>query len=53
MPNTEQQFLKELDDKLRSNLDAANYKNVVLGLIFLKYVSDAFEKRQDALQRWK
>lgn len=56
MNNTEQQFLKELDDKLwkaadklRSNLDAANYKHVVLGLIFLKYVSDAFEERQDAL----
>ncbi len=40
MSNTEQQFLKELDDKLwkaadklRSNMDAANYKHVVLGLI--------------------
>jgi len=30
-------------DKLRGHLDAAEYKNVVLGLIFLKYVSDAFE----------
>lgn len=30
-------------DKLRSNLDAAEYKHVVLGLIFLKYISDAFE----------
>ncbi|MGM0982976.1 MAG: type I restriction-modification system subunit M [Pseudomonadota bacterium] len=56
MDTTEQQFLKELDDKLwkaadklRSNLDAANYKHVVLGLIFLKYVSDAFEERQDEL----
>ena len=56
MNNTEQQFLKELDDKLwkaadklRANLDAANYKHVVLGLIFLKYVSDAFEERQEAL----
>lgn len=29
-------------DKLRSNLDAAEYKHVVLGLIFLKYISDAF-----------
>ena len=56
MNNTEQQFLKALDDKLwkaadklRANLDAANYKHVVLGLIFLKYVSDAFEERQEAL----
>jgi type I restriction enzyme M protein len=29
-------------DKLRSNMDAASYKHVVLGLIFLKYISDAF-----------
>ena len=56
MSNTEQQFLKELDDKLwkaacklQSSLDAANYKHIVLGLIFLKYVSDAFEERQEAL----
>lgn len=56
MDNTEQQFLKDLDDKLwkaadklRANLDAANYKHVVLGLIFLKYVSDAFEERQEQL----
>ena len=56
MNTAEQQFLNELDaklwkaaDKLRSNLDAANYKHVVLGLIFLKYVSDAFEERQQAL----
>ncbi|MFY0991141.1 type I restriction-modification system subunit M [Halomonas sp. C05BenzN] len=56
MNSTEQQFLRELDDKLwkaadklRSNLDAANYKHVVLGLIFLKYVSDAFEERQQEL----
>jgi type I restriction enzyme M protein len=56
MNNTEQQFLNELDaqlwkaaDKLRSNLDAANYKHVVLGLIFLKYISDAFEERQAEL----
>jgi len=31
-------------DKLRNNLDAAEYKHVVLGLIFLKYISDAFEE---------
>jgi type I restriction enzyme M protein len=33
-------------DKLRGHMDAAEYKHVVLGLIFLKYVSDAFEARQ-------
>jgi len=56
MNSAEQQFLKELDDKLwkaadrlRNNLDAANYKHVVLGLIFLKYVSDAFDERQGQL----
>lgn len=61
MDNLEQQFLKALDDKLwkaadklRANLDAANYKHVVLGLIFLKYVSDAFEARQaELLERFK
>jgi type I restriction enzyme M protein len=58
MSQAEQNFLKELDDKLwkaadrlRSNLDAANYKHVVLGLIFLKYVSDAFEERQNELRK--
>ena len=32
-------------DKLRGNMDVAEYKHVVLGLIFLKYISDAFEER--------
>src|SRR3954462_14082219 len=32
-------------DKMRGNLDAAEYKHVALGLIFLKYISDAFEAR--------
>ncbi|HRU39141.1 MAG TPA: type I restriction-modification system subunit M N-terminal domain-containing protein, partial [Candidatus Goldiibacteriota bacterium] len=32
-------------DKLRSNMDAAEYKHVVLGLIFLKYISDVFEEK--------
>jgi type I restriction enzyme M protein len=31
-------------DKLRKNMDAAEYKLIVLGLIFLKYISDAFEE---------
>jgi type I restriction enzyme M protein len=53
----EQQFFNDLEkklwtaaDKLRSNLDAAVYKHVVLGLIFLKYVSDAIEERQKELR---
>jgi type I restriction enzyme M protein len=37
-------------DKLRGSMDAADYKHVVLGLIFLKYISDAFEERHSALQ---
>jgi type I restriction enzyme M protein len=31
-------------DKLRGHMDAAEYKHIVLGLIFLKYISDAFEE---------
>lgn len=38
-------------DKLRSNMDAAEYKHVVLGLVFLKYISDAFQERYDALKK--
>ena len=36
-------------DRLRKNIDAAEYKNVVLGLIFLKYISDSFQKLYDRL----
>jgi type I restriction enzyme M protein len=36
-------------DKLRNNMDAAEYKHVVLGLIFLKYISDAFEELHEQL----
>ena len=43
--------LWEAADRLRSRVDAAEYKHVVLGLIFLKYVSDVFMKRHEALQR--
>ncbi|MEO4046223.1 class I SAM-dependent DNA methyltransferase [Pseudomonas sp. CAU 1711] len=57
MNTVEQQFFTELEkklwtaaDKLRSALDASVYKHVVLGLIFLKYVSDAFEERQRELR---
>ncbi|MGH8192175.1 MAG: type I restriction-modification system subunit M N-terminal domain-containing protein, partial [Rhodanobacteraceae bacterium] len=36
-------------DKLRNNMDAAEYKHVVLGLIFLKYISDSFEEHHRKL----
>lgn len=38
-------------DKLRSNMDAAEYKHVVLGLIFLKYISDAFNEIYEKLKK--
>jgi type I restriction enzyme M protein len=37
-------------DKLRNNMDAAEYKHVVLGLIFLKYISDSFEEQRAKLR---
>ncbi|MFO1524494.1 MAG: class I SAM-dependent DNA methyltransferase [Turneriella sp.] len=40
-------------DKLRSNMDAAEYKHVVLGLIFLKYISDAFNDLHQQLKEGK
>lgn len=40
-------------DKLRKNIDAAEYKHVVLGLIFLKYISDAFEEHFQLLVEGK
>ena len=45
--NTEEPLEKQLwktADMLRKNIDAAEYKHIVLGLIFLKYISDAFEE---------
>ena len=52
-----QSFLNDLDeklwssaDKLRQQLDAANYKHIVLGLIFLKYISDSFTHQQEKIQ---
>ena len=37
-------------DVLRGSMDAAEYKHVVLGLLFLKYISDAFEEAHTRLQ---
>jgi len=52
--------LKELEktlwataDKLRNNMDAAEYKHVVLGLIFLKYISDSFDELYQILSKTK
>ena len=46
-----EQKLWQAADKLRSNMDAAEYKHVVLGLIFLKYISDGFEDRRGMIER--
>ncbi len=40
-------------DKLRKNMDAAEYKHIVLGLIFLKYISDAFLELHQKLKEGK
>jgi type I restriction enzyme M protein len=57
MNHQEQQYLKALEsklwtaaDKLRAALDASQYKHAVLGLIFVKYVSDAFSLRQQEIK---
>jgi len=39
-------------DKMRGHMDPAEYKHVALGLIFLKYISDAFEERHKQLEIW-
>ncbi len=54
--NKEEPIEKQLwkaADKLRKNIDAAEYKHIVLGLIFLKYISDAFETHHDLLEKGK
>ncbi|GIW92839.1 MAG: hypothetical protein KatS3mg110_0880 [Pirellulaceae bacterium] len=42
--------LWQMADALRGSMDAAEYKHVVLGLIFLKYISDAFEEHHWKLE---
>jgi len=39
-------------DKLRGNIDPSEYKYIVLGLIFLKYVSDSFYQQREKLKKW-
>ena len=46
-----QKTLWSTADKLRANMDAAEYKHIVLGLIFLKFVSDTFSARRAELTR--
>lgn len=47
---TLEQTLWEAADKLRGNQEPGEYKHVVLGLVFLKYISDRFEERRSALE---
>jgi type I restriction enzyme M protein len=46
-----EQKLWQAADKLRGNMDASDYKHVVLGLIFLKYISDAFQEQYEKLKK--
>lgn len=48
-----EQQLWQMADALRGSMDAAEYKHVVLGLIFLKYISDAFEEQHAKLEEEK
>lgn len=51
--SSQEAFEKQLfkaADKLRKNIDAAEYKHVVLGLVFLKYISDSFEELYKKLE---
>ncbi|MEM3609481.1 MAG: class I SAM-dependent DNA methyltransferase [Candidatus Anstonellales archaeon] len=48
-------FEKELwraADRLRGNIDVSEYKHIILGLLFLKYVSDSFYQRRKELEQW-
>jgi len=44
------EILWKAADTLRGQIDAAEYKHVVLGLLFLKYISDSFEARREELK---
>lgn len=58
MNNAGQQYLNDLDkrpwsaaDRLRANVNPGDYMRVLLGLVFLKYISDAFKERGDELKK--
>jgi type I restriction enzyme M protein len=48
-----EQQLWQMADALRGSMDAAEYKHVVLGVLFLKYISDAFEEQHAKLEAEK
>jgi type I restriction enzyme M protein len=48
-----EQKLWQMADAMRNNMDAAECKHVVLGLLFLKYISDAFEAKHAELEALK
>ena len=48
--NTFEQQLFKAADKLRKNIDAAEYKYVVLGLVFIKYISETFNELYEQLE---
>lgn len=50
MTQTLAQTLFKSADKLRKNIDAAEYKHIVLGLVFLKYISDSFQATFERVQ---
>ncbi|MBU0595978.1 type I restriction-modification system subunit M N-terminal domain-containing protein [Candidatus Bipolaricaulota bacterium] len=45
-----EETLWQAADKMRGHMDPSEYKHVALGLIFLKYISDAFEERREAIR---
>src|ERR1700719_937683 len=45
-----EQQLWQMADKLRGHMDAGEYKHVVLGIVFLKYISDAFQERYEQIK---
>ena len=49
-PTNYEADLWQMADALRGSMDAAEYKHVVLGLIFLKYISDAFQEAHAQLE---
>jgi type I restriction-modification system DNA methylase subunit len=48
-----EQTLWQAADKMRGHMDPSEYKHVALGLIFLKYISDAFKERRKRVTRWR